>query len=623
MANAGLHDPVRRQIAQTLQHADRLRHAGQMSEAEQLCRTILNSFPNNVETLNYLAILLKLRGAYDEAKKLLSRALSLMPGEAALHNNLGNVLRDEGKLEAAEQAYRKAISLRYTYPEAHYNLGIVLGELGRPEEALEALNTAAKLSPGYADALAQIASIEIERGRFDIALERLRDALAAVPNHFASLYYRGLALGELGWHVEAAAELCKAAAFNPQSHEAHYALGNALAYCGEEEEALEAYRKTISAKPDFMDAHYDFTSLAWTMGRPDLQFTSYAIAREKIGDTPDLLLAEGSMRLRFKDNETAQALLRKAHALAPERADIVAALGQALIVTGHLDEGIAQLERAMERDRETLRYRHEHAVALLRAGKAVEAEQSLNIARQLAPTDQMTWGLTALAWRELSDPRQDYIFDPSQFVRVYDLPPPSGSSAQDFNHALAEELAKLHTRKLAPFDQTLRGGTQTAGRLFDRTSPVIASLKERIAEIVAEYIATLPDDPDHPFLGRKSREFSFTGSWSCRLASQGFHTNHVHPQGWISSAYYVSLPEEVTHGGDPQGWLKFGESNLGLGEKDRPARLVQPAVGRLVLFPSYFWHGTIPFQASGMRLTVAFDVVPGKVKRLGGTFRNY
>jgi hypothetical protein len=37
---------------------------------------------------------------------------------------------------------------------------------------------------------------------------------------------------------------------------------------------------------------------------------------------------------------------------------------------------------------------------------------------------------------------------------------------------------------------------------------------------------------------------------------------------------------------------------------------LQPEVGQLVLFPSYFWHGTLPFHSEQPRLTVAFDVVP-------------
>ncbi|HUE65627.1 MAG TPA: putative 2OG-Fe(II) oxygenase, partial [Rhizomicrobium sp.] len=54
----------------------------------------------------------------------------------------------------------------------------------------------------------------------------------------------------------------------------------------------------------------------------------------------------------------------------------------------------------------------------------------------------------------------------------------------------------------------------------------------------------------------------------------------------------------------------FGESPFGLGKDDRPSRVVTPAVGKLVLFPSYFWHGTARFMANHPRLTVAFDVVP-------------
>jgi hypothetical protein len=43
---------------------------------------------------------------------------------------------------------------------------------------------------------------------------------------------------------------------------------------------------------------------------------------------------------------------------------------------------------------------------------------------------------------------------------------------------------------------------------------------------------------------------------------------------------------------------------------------VRPEVGLLVLFPSYFWHGTLPFRSEQPRLTVAFDAVPaGKAPR--------
>jgi hypothetical protein len=38
--------------------------------------------------------------------------------------------------------------------------------------------------------------------------------------------------------------------------------------------------------------------------------------------------------------------------------------------------------------------------------------------------------------------------------------------------------------------------------------------------------------------------------------------------------------------------------------------MVRPEVGTLVLFPSYMWHGTVPFTSQQPRLTVAFDLLP-------------
>jgi hypothetical protein len=32
--------------------------------------------------------------------------------------------------------------------------------------------------------------------------------------------------------------------------------------------------------------------------------------------------------------------------------------------------------------------------------------------------------------------------------------------------------------------------------------------------------------------------------------------------------------------------------------------------GRLVLFPSYMWHGTVPFLSPTARTTIAFDAIP-------------
>jgi hypothetical protein len=161
-------------------------------------------------------------------------------------------------------------------------------------------------------------------------------------------------------------------------------------------------------------------------------------------------------------------------------------------------------------------------------------------------------------------------------------------------------------------NQSLRGGSQTSGGLFGRRDPVIAALRDAIANAVTRHAASLPDDPSHPFLRRKSAGIRFAGSWSVRLRSSGRHVNHFHQEGWISSAYYVSLPPAVTQASedDLSGCIQFGEPPAELGLDLGPRRVIRPRTGQLVLFPSYLWHGTVPFNDEAPRITVAFDAVP-------------
>jgi hypothetical protein len=89
------------------------------------------------------------------------------------------------------------------------------------------------------------------------------------------------------------------------------------------------------------------------------------------------------------------------------------------------------------------------------------------------------------------------------------------------------------------------------------------------------------------------------GCWSVNLHSGGYHVNHV-------------VPVEAQDAVAQQGWLKFGEPRYpcpGLAAE----RLVQPQAGRLVLFPSYLWHGTTAIHGQEPRLTIAFDAVSAPV----------
>jgi hypothetical protein len=242
--------------------------------------------------------------------------------------------------------------------------------------------------------------------------------------------------------------------------------------------------------------------------------------------------------------------------------------------------------------------------ALLRTGRADEAAR-LGEQFTHGPAANMVWPLLGLAWRVLGDERWRWLERYDDTVSAIDLPLPVERLEET-----AEALRRLHVSAEHPYDQSVRGGTQSTGNLFDRTEPAIVGLRLAVVQAVASYIERLPAlEPDHPFLGRSRDRFRFAGSWSIRLQGRGHHVSHVHPAGWISSALYLHVPPRCPDTGGQAGYLALGQPppELGLG---LPAlRMIQPRPGRLVLFPSTTWHGTVPFPA-GERLTAAFDVVP-------------
>ena len=91
----------------------------------------------------------------------------------------------------------------------------------------------------------------------------------------------------------------------------------------------------------------------------------------------------------------------------------------------------------------------------------------------------------------------------------------------------------------------------------------------------------------------------------------------MHPLGWLSGVYYVQLPAAMATSNNEAGWLEFGQPPERFFGNARPAvKRYQPVAGRLLLFPSWFWHQTVPFQCDGERISIAFDVMPKAGLRL-------
>lgn len=144
-----------------------------------------------------------------------------------------------------------------------------------------------------------------------------------------------------------------------------------------------------------------------------------------------------------------------------------------------------------------------------------------------------------------------------------------------------------------------------------RSSPPSSRPSTRRSGVTWPIWAPGPD----PHRSRVTGGYRIQGAWSVRLRTGGFHADHFHPQGWISSAFYVETPDRALDRETREGWIRFGRPPIDLDPTLEAEHYVRPEPGRLVLFPSYMWHGTVPFTTEELRMTVAFDLVPARRHR--------
>ncbi|MBL8269007.1 putative 2OG-Fe(II) oxygenase, partial [Steroidobacter sp.] len=231
-------------------------------------------------------------------------------------------------------------------------------------------------------------------------------------------------------------------------------------------------------------------------------------------------------------------------------------------------------------------------------------------ARQQASLHQEHIACEATAARMLGLPRYDELYDYERFVMPTMLERPDGFvSMAAFNEALMKVLAERQQLAMHPLDQSLRFGAQTPRSLLADPHPLIRQFLSLLIAPIAEFRSRLPQNETHPLLARNNGEARLSGCWAIRLRRGGYHLNHVHPSGWLSSAYYVHAPADTEDSVARSGWIKFGEprySTPGVSAE----RMIQPRAGLLILFPSYMWHGTMPITTDEPRVTIGADVVP-------------
>ena len=87
--------------------------AGRFAEADLLYRQILHDWPQHVDAMHLMGVLMCQVGQRDAAANLISHAIALKPNRSDFYCSLGNVLYLLGKLREGGDAYKRAMALSY------------------------------------------------------------------------------------------------------------------------------------------------------------------------------------------------------------------------------------------------------------------------------------------------------------------------------------------------------------------------------------------------------------------------------------------------------------------------------------------------------------------------------
>ncbi|MCK6103427.1 MULTISPECIES: putative 2OG-Fe(II) oxygenase [unclassified Brevundimonas] len=479
-----------------------------------------------------------------------------------------------------------------------------LARVGRRDAALAVLAAVTERADAPWQALSIHADMAKQAGRLDDSLALSRRLIAARPTSVPARHNLASTLGDLGRAVEAEAVCREAMALGGDAPETWLVLARALQSQNRFEPAEGAYRQALARRPGYGEVLRDLSQLIW-MRDADLAAASAPLDLAIAAAPGDAGLRRIKARLLeyAGDVEGAYRTLVAGPLDAPgELAAAQACLGlDPQRALDHANRAAALAGAAAPAVMAT------QAECLLALGRPDAALEPIRALRAQEPLNQHVLAHQATAWRMLGDARYAQLYDYDAFVRPFRLATPDGwATLGDYLTDLAAALNRLHRLKTHPVGQSLRGGSQTAAPLAQSDDPAIRAFFAAIDAPIRAYMAALGQGDD-PLRAHNTGDYRIKGSWSVRLRPNGFHADHIHSDGWLSSACHIEVPPSV-EGDGREGWLRFGAPP---GLPHLPAEHhVRPQAGTLVLFPSYMWHGTQPFGGEASRLTLAFDVVP-------------
>jgi len=340
--------PLNSNPAPDLEKGLLLHQQGQLDQAEEIYRQILQFQPLNSDALHLLGVVAMQKGRNSSAVELIDRAIQIQPQHPIYLNNLGNALRQQGRYLDAVKCYQESVTRKPDLAEVYINMGIAYHCLGQYEQALASYRQALQLKPDNPEACYNMGNAFRDQKRFDEAIRWYQETIKH-DSRFADAYYNLASSFERQFRLDEAIEsLNQCLRIKPQWAEVYNNLGNLLNQKGLSESALSSYQQAIQIKPDLYEAHNNLGNALKDQGRFTEAIASY---QKALLYRPDYTEAYQNMGAAFAEQgrlEEGIGCFQKAIQLQPDFAEAYNSLGLCFERQAKVTEAISSFEKAIQ-----------------------------------------------------------------------------------------------------------------------------------------------------------------------------------------------------------------------------------------------------------------------------------
>ncbi|MGI9263401.1 MAG: putative 2OG-Fe(II) oxygenase [Gammaproteobacteria bacterium] len=377
--------------------------------------------------------------------------------------------------------------------------------------------------------------------------------------------------------------------------------------------AVECLNLALEARPDDSEALKSRGRILQDASRFEEAMADYQrLVSESPSDAESWLELGHCLRALERLDEAAEAFLRTLE-LAPHSVESMVTLGAIDRDREKFESATGWLKKAVAANPNEVRAHCILGTTYLAAGEAGNGRASLEQAFSLNPYDRTTIAYLYVACCQTGDAAAALaLAQPDILVRSYQYGEPGTETRLDdsLNERLADHVRGHSSLEYERSGNTTRKGAHT-GNLLEAPATPASQLFEWIEHRIRQYLESLPRTGTHPYLAWSPDRWDID-AWGVVIQPGGYQEPHIHPDGWISGVYYVAVPDDIVSADDSrEGCLELGTPPSPFSDCGQfPVQLLRPRPGKLNIFPSFLWHRTMPYEASGERICIAFDVRP-------------